>query len=301
MLSKSLLHPRNVHQGRYDLFTLGKTHKPLSGFIQRTPVGEKTINFSNPSAVVALNTALLKHFYGLRDWFLPKGFLCPPIPGRADYIHYLADLIEAKGQCDNVKVLDIGTGANLIYPIIGQHSYNWSFVGSDINTEALSNAQKIIDNNDLGSAITLRHQADEKSIFHGIIKSGEYFDAVLCNPPFHASAEEANAGSQRKVRQLNRHKRKKMPTGLNFGGQNNELWCEGGEVWFVGKMISESQAFANQVGWFTSLVAKQNDLKPILKQLRKLEGCEHRIVEMAQGSKISRFLAWRFESRANID
>ncbi|NVK12221.1 MAG: 23S rRNA (adenine(1618)-N(6))-methyltransferase RlmF [Gammaproteobacteria bacterium] len=296
MSQKSPLHPRNPHRGRYDLFALGKTHKPLVGFIQRNPVGEKTINFANPSAVVALNTALLKHCYGVAHWDIPKGFLCPPIPGRADYIHHLADLLDEPNYNPNIRVLDIGTGANLIYPIIGQHSYGWQVVGSDINADALSNARELIVKNELSSRIELRHQINPKAILSGIIHSDEQFDAVLCNPPFHRSAEEANAGSQRKTRQLSRHKRKKMPVGLNFGGNNNELWCDGGEVWFVSQMIRESVKFASQVKWFTSLVAKQEDMPAIINTLKKMSGCRYRIIEMAQGSKRSRFIAWRFVS-----
>ncbi|MEQ3695635.1 MAG: 23S rRNA (adenine(1618)-N(6))-methyltransferase RlmF [Pseudomonadales bacterium] len=296
MTNQSPLHPRNPHRGRYDLFALGKTHKPLNGFIQRNPMGGKTINFANPSAVVALNTALLKHFYGLNDWHIPKGFLCPPIPGRADYVHHLADLLGESNFNPNIRVLDIGTGANLIYPIIAQHSYGWQVVGSDINPKALANAQSLVDDNSLSARISLRHQANPKAILEGVIQPDEQFDAVLCNPPFHRSAEEANAGSERKTRQLSRHKRKKMPVGLNFGGNNAELWCEGGEVWFVSQMISESVKFASQIKWFTSLVAKQEDMPPILKALKRTAGCEYRVVDMAQGNKVSRFIAWRFTS-----
>lgn len=39
---------------------------------------------------------------------------------------------------------------------------------------------------------------------------------------------------------------------LNFGGQQQELWCEGGEVAFITQMIAESQQFGRQVKWFTS-------------------------------------------------
>ncbi|RMA81305.1 23S rRNA (adenine(1618)-N(6))-methyltransferase RlmF [Umboniibacter marinipuniceus] len=296
MTNQSPLHPRNPHRGRYDLFALGKTHKPLNGFIQRNPMGGKTINFANPSAVVALNTALLKHYYGLKAWHIPKGFLCPPIPGRADYIHHLADLLGEPNFNPTIRVLDIGTGANLIYPIIAQHSYGWKVVGTDINTQALNNAQTLIEENSLGASISLRHQADPRAILAGIINADDSFDAVLCNPPFHRSAEEANAGSERKTRQLSRHKRKKMPVGLNFGGSNAELWCEGGEVWFVSQMIRESERYATQVKWFSSLVAKQEDMPAIIRLLKKTANCQYQVIDMAQGNKVSRLVAWRFES-----
>ena len=124
---KSGLHPRNVHTGRYDLPTLCNAHPSLVQYIQLNPRGEKTVNFSDANAVKALNTALLKHFYQLDNWDIPQGYLCPPIPGRADYIHYIADLLASSngGAIPTgklIKGLDVGTGANAVYPIIGNHA-----------------------------------------------------------------------------------------------------------------------------------------------------------------------------------
>ena len=42
-----------------------------------------------------LNRAILMHHYGVKSWDIPAGYLCPPIPGRADYIHSVADLLAA--------------------------------------------------------------------------------------------------------------------------------------------------------------------------------------------------------------
>ena len=57
--------------------------------------GDESVDFANPAAVKALNRALLRQDYGLDYWDIPAGYLCPPIPGRADYVHYLADLLAA--------------------------------------------------------------------------------------------------------------------------------------------------------------------------------------------------------------
>ncbi|MEE6801750.1 RlmF-related methyltransferase, partial [Escherichia coli O8:H10] len=113
------LHPRNRHRSRYDLDALCIDEPNLRGFIIATPAGEPTVNFADPEAVKALNKALLAHFYGVKHWDIPDGFLCPPVPGRADYIHHLADLL-AETSVDGAiprqtSVLDIGTGANCIY------------------------------------------------------------------------------------------------------------------------------------------------------------------------------------------
>ncbi|MCI9838201.1 RlmF-related methyltransferase, partial [Escherichia coli] len=132
---------------------------------------------------------------------------------------------------------DIGVGANCIYPLIGVHEYGWRFTGSETSSQALSSAQAIISANPgLNRAIRLRRQKESGAIFNGIIHKNEQYDATLCNPPFHDSAAAARAGSERKRRNLGLNK----DDALNFGGQQQELWCEGGEVAFIKKMIEES-------------------------------------------------------------
>ena len=86
-------HPRNRHQGRYDVAALVEASPELGPFVLRTPGGALSIDFADPRAVKALNLALLTAHYGVRGWDIPEGYLCPPIPGRADYVHHLADLL----------------------------------------------------------------------------------------------------------------------------------------------------------------------------------------------------------------
>ena len=94
MAQKGELHIRNKHNGQYDFPLLIENYPPLKRFVSLNPLGVQTINFFNPQAVKALNKALLISYYGIRYWDIPKQYLCPPIPGRADYIHYIADLIQ---------------------------------------------------------------------------------------------------------------------------------------------------------------------------------------------------------------
>ena len=241
-----------------------------------------------------LNKALLAHFYGVTHWDIPEGFLCPPVPGRADYLHYLADLLaDDRGGVipQQATVLDIGTGANLIYPLIGVHEYHWRFTGSEIGAEAFASAQAIINANPgLSRSIRLRRQKDAASIFNGIIHKNEHYDATLCNPPFHDSAAAARAGSERKRRNLGQAE----DGALNFGGQQQELWCEGGEVAFILRMIAESKQFARQVKWFTTLVSRGDNLPPLYRALTEAGAVKVVKKEMAQGQKQSRFIAWTF-------
>lgn len=290
---KGELHPRNRHRSRYDLAALTRDCPALAGFIIQSPRGEDTIDFANPQAVKTLNQALLAHFYGVAQWDIPDGFLCPPVPGRADYVHHLADLLAENHQGAvprGASVLDIGVGANCIYPLIGHHDYGWRFTGSEVNAEALKSANAIIDANRLQARIRLRRQKTPGAIFTGIIHKNEQYDATMCNPPFHDSAAGAQAGNERKRRNLGLEDKPQ----LNFGGQQDELWCEGGEVAFITRMIDESKAFARQVMWFTSLVSRGDNLPALYRALEQAGAVQVVKKEMSQGQKQSRFIAWTF-------
>ncbi len=307
-IAKSGLHERNPHRGRYDFKKLTASEPRLKPFVIKNPKGEDSINFSDPQAVKMLNKALLVAYYDIEFWDIPKHYLCPPIPGRADYIHRVAELLdgEVKGKYPhhNVRALDIGVGANCIYPIVGVTEYGWHYTGSDVDPKSIKSAQAIVDGNvSLNGRIELVRQDSQASIYRGVIQPGERYDVTTCNPPFHRSAEEAAMGSQRKVDNLRVNQRKKgvkptpkssvKPT-LNFGGQNAELWCEGGEAAFIRKMANESQAFSTQVLWFTTLISKKDNVRPMRKQLEKIGVKAIRVVEMSQGQKVSRFIAWSY-------
>lgn len=298
---KTALHPRNKHRERYDFPELIKTDRALEPYVFVNPYGDLSVDFADPKVVRALNKALLKHFYGIAHWDIPEGYLCPPIPGRADYIHYLADLLgDANAGLipmgKSVKGLDIGTGANCVYPILGHQEYGWSFTGSDVDGLAVKAAKAIISANPaIANSIVIKQQQNRQHIFKGVINPGELYDFTMCNPPFHASAEEARAGSAKKVRNLGKNKGK--PTVLNFGGNDAELWYEGGEMAFVRNMIMESRDFEKQCLWFTTLVSKSQNLDYVNTMLSVGVSAKKIVtVEMAQGQKISRFVAWTFLS-----
>ena len=289
---KTNLHPRSKHRERYNFDELIEQTPELKKHVFVNDYDDQTIDFSDPQAVKLLNKALLQTNYNIGFWDIPPGYLCPPIPGRADYIHHLADLL---GMPSNkiTTILDVGVGANCIYPIIGNASYGWKFIGSDSDKDSLASAQHIIDHNpSLLSAVSLRQQTNSQAIFKGVLSHDEHINATMCNPPFHASKQEAEAGSKRKIANL-KGKKTSQPK-LNFGGQSNELWCDGGEERFINQMILESKEFAKSCDWFTTLVSKESNLKGILEQLHKSGAVEVKTIPMAQGNKISRFVAWRF-------
>lgn len=293
MVIKPTLHPRNRHREGYDFERLIAKSPDLAAFVTRNPAGRSTIDFSNADAVRMLNRALLLSHYGLDFWDIPATYLCPPIPGRADYIHHLADLL---AECDggkiphgaDIRALDIGTGASLVYPLIGLHEYGWDFTGVDIDPVSIGSAREICRRN--GLDITLRIQNDPEDIFKGVIGPDDIFHVTLCNPPFHASPEHADKGSRRKWRNLG----KGNSGSLNFGGQNAELWCPGGEIGFIARMIEQSMDFADRCLWFTSLVSRKDSLKPLLRLLSKARVADSRVFDMGQGQKTSRFIAWTY-------
>lgn len=288
---KDKLHPRSFHNKPYNFQELTVKVPELKQFIVKNCEGTDTILFANPKAVYFLNKALLLHFYNVDYWEIPNQNLTPPIPGRADYIHYLADLLNTD-NANKTTILDIGTGASLVYPLIGASVYHWNFVATDIESKSIETAQEIISKNaHFTSKISLRLQSDTKKILSGIITKDDYFDAVMCNPPFFKSKKEAEAQTIRKLKGLD--KRKTLKLIHNFSGKSNELWCNGGELSFVLNYITESVLYKKQVGWFTSLISNEDHLKPLQIQLKK-SAKEIKVIDMAQGNKKSRILAWRF-------
>jgi 23S rRNA (adenine1618-N6)-methyltransferase len=289
--AKEQLHPRNRFRNGYDFPRLIASSPPLAEFVAPNAYGDASIDYANPEAVKALNQALLKDAYGIENWDVPPGYLCPPIPGRSDHLHHLADL---PGIADKrVRVIDIGMGANCIYPLIGAREYGWRFVGSEIDSKALQWARQLVSANPaVADLIELRLQKSPNACFEGVTQAGETFDLSMCNPPFHPSAAAAAEGTRRKQRNLGT-KKSGSPV-LNFGGQAAELWCEGGEVGFVRRMIVESAERPALCRWFTTLISQAAHLPPLFHSLESVNASDVQTLEMVHGQKKSRILAWTF-------
>lgn len=296
------LHTRNLHRNPYDFEKLIACVPELEHYVFENAHGNLTINFSIAKAVKLLNKALLQYFYQVKNWDIPDENLCPPIPGRADYIHYIADLLAVHFKKIleglSIKGLDIGTGANLVYPLIAHQTYGWEMIGTDINQKSLENAQKILDeNHKFSQNIHLKFQQDSNFIFKNILNSADRFTFSMCNPPFHDSEESTMKGNLRKTKNLKKSKTRQP--NLNFSGQQSELWCEGGELAFISKMIEESALYSSQVLWFTCLVSKKENLYKLNSLLKKVKAIDFKTIEMSQGQKTSRILAWTFISENN--
>jgi len=287
------LHPHNPFAHGYDLQALTAIEPRLTPFLRTTPDQRLTLDFGEPAAVRWLNAALLKHQYQL-EYPLPEGVLCPAVPGRLDYLlrarDFLASLQHGRlPKTRHFQLLDIGCGANLIYSLLAAKACHYRVIATDIEASSLAIAAQLLQINQLEAAIELRHQPNASHIFTGVIKPGEQIDLTVCNPPFHRSAADAAAGTARKQRNLGRQQQQQQ---LNFAGQANELWCDGGELAFVSRMITESQQWGQQVAWFSTLVSQQQHVRPLQQLLQKHACPLSHWLPMQQGNKTSRVLLW---------
>jgi 23S rRNA (adenine1618-N6)-methyltransferase len=311
---KEGLHPRNRFRDGYDFDALVACSPALAGFVGPNAHGNTSIDYADPEAVKALNQALLGHAYQLHEWDLQTGSLCPPIPGRSEHLHHLADLLGCDTEDGQVPrgpttaVLDIGTGASCIYPLIGARDYGWRFVGTEVDPAACRWATGLVAAHpEVTGLIEIRQQSSALQCFEGVVQTGDAFALSMCNPPFHASAEEAAEGNRRKLHNLGSKRRGKAgkrlrhgqgdrttPSVRNFGGQAGELWCPGGELGFVQRMITQSAERPTICRWFTTLVSRGAHLPRLKRALQAAEAAEVRVLEMAHGQKQSRILAWTF-------
>ena len=295
-------HPQNTHNQNYDFPELIKACPELGRYASPNPHGELSIDYSHPKAVYFLNKALLKLHYQIEGWNLPEGALCPAVPGRADYLYHIADLLD-RPLGPKTKGLDIGVGASCIYPLLGNSLFGWSFIGTDIDPKSIESARAILSANPKHKKhITCRLQNSANDIFVGLFQSDQKVSFTMCNPPFHSSLEEALEGSEKKWKNLNSNKLKKghepvkPKATLNFGGQKAELWCPGGELEFVKTMIKQSVAIKENCPLFTSLISKKENLPALEEALKKIKATEIHKIEMKHGNKISHILGWSFRA-----
>jgi len=325
-------HPRNAFQGTYDMARLTSAYPPLGPHVARGPTGRPTVDWADPAAVRALNTALLVADYRVHPSYaaiLPAGALVPPVPGRADYVHHLADALRRAGALPSAPVgpavrgMDIGTGASCIYPLIAASVYGWEMIASDVNPAALASARKIVASNGHRDLIDVRGQElSNASIFDGVLRADERLDFAMCNPPFYPSEDAFRAENARKRKGLSKKKgagrkgakQRAAPaeaeteggatTSNNFGGTRSELWCEGGEVAFVRRIVEESRRYADRCLLFSSLVSRKEHVAEIEGFLRaaptKGGGRRRRgvrlvrRVSMGAGRKSATLLVWSF-------
>lgn len=284
------MHPDNPFEKEYNFNGLIQSHPELSEFIIVGKSDRKSIDFGDSKAIIALNTALLKRTFDV-NWELKPGHLCPALPGRLDYLIHVKDLLGAPSE-KLITMLDIGTGASLIYPLLATAAFDWNCTASEVDIDSIEFAKKLLLLNPNLKTTTLINQRFKSKVFHHVVEENDYFDLVVCNPPFYKTQSEAEQRNIRKNKNLHNNE----SISHNFGGHSNELWYKGGEEAFIKTMASESASYKSQVGWFTCLISNSEHVKTLKRYVRKANPTELRVVEMEQGNKKSRFIAWTFKT-----
>jgi len=284
------LHPDNPFEKEYNFNGLIQSHPKLSEFIIVGKSDRKSIDFGDSKAIIALNTALLKRTFDV-NWELKPGHLCPALPGRLDYLIHVKDLLDAPSE-KPITMLDIGTGASLIYPLLATAAFDWNCTASEVDIDSIEFAKKLLLLNPNLKTTTFRNQRFKSKVFHHVVEENDFFDLVVCNPPFYKTQSEAEQRNIRKNKNLHNNE----SISHNFGGHSNELWYKGGEEAFIKTMASESASYKSQVGWFTCLISNSEHVKTLKRYVRKANPRELRVVEREHGNKKSRFIAWTFKT-----
>ncbi|RHY63129.1 hypothetical protein DYB30_002127, partial [Aphanomyces astaci] len=237
-----------------------------------------------------LTRALLHRDFGITTWHVPLNRLCPPLPNRLNYIHWIEDLIlfsqSSYVSTEDAPIwgVDIGTGASVIYPLLGHSLNQWRFLATDVDAESIEYAAANLRSNHLEHVIHLETVADghdaailpTASIQRRCRHDGPVL-FTMCNPPFFDSIDQADTNPR-----------------TACTGSASEMTTPGGEVAFVTRMIQDSLLLTSQVRWYTSLIGRKSSLRPLLAILRSHGIPNMRTTEFLQGRTTRWGLAWSF-------
>nr|CCA19318.1 putative methyltransferase METT10D [Albugo laibachii Nc14] len=294
------LHERNRYRNSPpDFYALAQKFPSLSPHLRNVDIRRKRAAFAweDPYALRELTTALLKHDFGIK-WSIPINRLCPPVPNRLNYLHWMEELAEEadrkslvvdelSAQSESTKVvrgLDIGTGASCIFPLLGTSLHpDWTFIATEIDSTSYSAALINLRNNPhLAQRIELKHAVDNQFFTEAL--NGKFKCAItftMCNPPFFANSNEIQLHPQ-----------------AFCMGSPIEMIYPGGEVRFVSEMLDQSVTFKKRIIWFTSMLGKKSSLRPLLAKLRSVQGVTYYCTtEFCQGQTKRWGIAWTFNEQ----
>ena len=171
-----------------------------------------TFRFGAPGALRELTAALLARDWAVRGWVCEPGRLCPPLPGRLNYVLWAEDLVAATelsalASHDNLKadsmpsaallpqhraVIDVGTGASAILSLLATRVTGWPVAATELDTTSLRSARENVVRARLASHITVLATTDDSaSLLGSALTAAEAFlvpaisrgDASDCPPP----------------------------------------------------------------------------------------------------------------------
>ncbi|KZT18013.1 hypothetical protein NEOLEDRAFT_1165857 [Neolentinus lepideus HHB14362 ss-1] len=230
-----------------------------------------------------LTEALLKRDFNITVQ-IPDDRLCPPVPNRLNYILWLQDILsETLG--DQIRGIDIGTGASAIYPLLAcRLDSRWRFVATEIDEKSYTCALSNIGQNNLQGHIELVRATPDGPLFPFSLFPDATFDFTMCNPPFYTSKAEVEASADGKLREP-----KAVCTGAEV-----EMITPGGEAAFVKRMIDESLDSQERCRWYTSMLGKFSSLAGIVEYLNQREISNYGITEFVQGQTRRWAIIWSF-------
>ncbi|KAK5634051.1 hypothetical protein RRF57_009765 [Xylaria bambusicola] len=281
---------RNLYSTEPDFCRLGSKYPEFGNLLRNGA----HLDFTDPAAVVQLTKTLLKEDFGL-EINLPANRLCPPVPNRHSYILWLKDLLDSTSSAYSqqyeperqVTGLDIGTGASLIYPLLGcAQRPTWNFIATDIDAESLRSARENARINNLEARIRIIDRVTSDTLIPDL--STGPIDFVMVNPPFYASDTELRELAAKKSR----------PPHSACTGAPVEMVCDGGEVRFVERLLNESLTLRDRVQWYTAMLGKRSSIEVLIDVLKKNGINNFAVTTFIQGSKTRRWgLAWSFLTR----
>ncbi|CAG8509194.1 1874_t:CDS:10 [Acaulospora morrowiae] len=287
------MHPRNKYKSNPpDFAALAFKYSSFYPYVHYTKEGKPYIDFKNPEAVRELTYCLLRNDFNL-VLEIPLDSLCPPIPNRLNYVHWIEDLVSTTEmrQDRSVYGIDIGTGASCIYPLLGcTLNKNWVFLATDIDKKTVEYAESNVQRNNLDGRITVVHNQTDKKILLSeevISNNNIKFAFCMCNPPFYESQEQYERGVELK---------QSFPTSVCTGSPREKIF-PGGEFQFIKDILEESLTLRNKIRWYTSKIGRMETVNKIVRELKRNGIDNYVVTEFCQGKTRRWGIGWSFGSQ----
>jgi 23S rRNA A1618 N6-methylase RlmF len=247
---------------------------------------------------VSLTRGLLQAYFKLQLPHLESKHLCPPVPNRFFYLHWIDTHLLNGNRAQRLNCgMDIGTGATCIYPLLAAKFFKYNMAASEIDNDALALARLNVTANQLNHKIRLLEVPPSHSQQPSLPPGGPVeralracgggqthrFDFIMTNPPFYdpESMEHCTprAGDGRDRTSMT----------VSEGSYPN------GEIGFVTEMIADSLQARQSSLWFSSMLGKKTSLVKLEKLLIHLLGPAHvETTEYGPGQYTRWFVAWNF-------